>query len=158
IAVYPAILVLATMVLTATDAGVAQGNDPFYGAWKLNLAKSTYDPGPPPMSVTRAVEAWENDGIKETANVVQADGTPITGSLTMHFDGKDYKSANPNFDTTAFKRENANTFTSTMKRDGKVVATAKYVVSADGKTATETLAGTNRRGQQVHNVTVFDKQ
>jgi hypothetical protein len=89
---------------------------------------------------------------------VQADGTPITGSLTMHFDGKDYKSANPNFDTTAFKRDNVNSFTGTMKRDGKVVGTTKYVVSDDGKTATETVTDTNRKGQQVRNVTVFDKQ
>jgi len=151
-------MVLATVVVMATGPGLAQGNDPLYGTWKLNLTKSTYDPGPPPMSVTRVIEAWENDGIKETAIVVQADGTPITGSLSMHFDGKDYKSANPNFDTTAFKRDNANSFTSTMKRDGKVVGTAKYVVSDDGKIATETLTGTNRKGQQVHNVTVFDKQ
>jgi len=158
IGAHPGILVLATVVLTASGAGLAQGHDPLCGTWKLNLAKSTYDPGPPPMSVTRVVEAWENDGIKETANVLQADGTRINGGLTMHFDGKDYKSANPNFDTTAFNRESANMFTSTMKRDGKVVATMEYVVSEDGKTATETLTGTNRKGQQVHNVTVFDKQ
>jgi hypothetical protein len=152
------VIVVAAVVVTASGAILAQGNDPFYGTWKLNVAKSTYDPGPPPMSVTRIVEPWENDGIKETAIVVQADGTRITGELTAHFDGKDYKSANPNFDMAAFKREAANTFTSTMKRGGQVVATVKYVVSENGKVATETLTGTNRKGQQVHNVTVYEKQ
>jgi hypothetical protein len=147
------ILLAAALFVMASGAAAGQGSDLFFGTWKLNVAKSTYSPGPPPMSVTRVVETWETDGIRETATVVQADGTQVTGGATFHFDGKDYKSANPNFDTTAFKRENANTFSFTMKRAGKVVGTGKYVVAKNGKVGTETVTYVNRKDQKVHNVT-----
>jgi hypothetical protein len=151
----PFAVIAVSLVVALGGMAVAQSN---LGTWKLNVSKSKYDPGPPPKSVTRVIEAWETDGIKETATVVQADRTRVTGGLTAHYDGKDYKSANPNFDTTAFKRANANTITFTLKRGGKVVGRGRYVVSKNGTTATETVTYMNAKGQRVHNVTVYDKQ
>ena len=37
--------------------------DPFVGTWKLDLAKSQYDPGPRPKSQTRT---WEPSGVPGT--------------------------------------------------------------------------------------------
>jgi hypothetical protein len=134
-------------------------SDHLLGTWKLNLAKSKYDPGPPPMSVTLVRESWETDGIKEVSTVVLADGTQSTSEVSAHFDGKDYKfTTHPTLDTAALKRVNANTFKFTGKRGGKVVGTRTLVLSKDGKRTTETWTVMNAKGQTSHAVAVFDKQ
>ena len=61
------------------------------GTWKLNVTKSKFDPGPPPMSRTDVWEAWENDGVKANVTIVGADGTRISGGVSFHYDGEDYK-------------------------------------------------------------------
>jgi len=51
----------------------AQASDPRVGTWKLNVAKSKYNPGPAPQSQTLKVEA-SGKGEKVTSEVVGADG------------------------------------------------------------------------------------
>jgi len=47
-------LVLAVCVITTFPShAFAQGPNPLIGAWTLNIAKSTFSPGPPPKSATR---------------------------------------------------------------------------------------------------------
>ena len=129
------------------------------GTWKLNLAKSKFDPGPPPMSETRVFEAWETDGVKMTITVVGADGTRGTLGFSNHYDGKDYKlTGSPDFDTVAAKRVGANTVAFTLKRSGKVVETGRDVVSKKGKVRTLTATGMTSQGQKVNVVAVYDKQ
>ena len=152
-----AVVAVAFVVIGAT--ALAQSANTTLGNWKLNLAKSKYDPGPPPMSETRVYEAWETDGVKATYTRVQADGTRITLGWSAHYDGKDYKyTGSPDYDTIALKRVDANTTDATLKKGGKVVQTTKGVVSSDGKTRTTTTTGMNAKGQKVNNVAVFDRQ
>jgi hypothetical protein len=149
---------VVALMLVLCGTALAQ-SDPFIGTWTLNVAKSKYDPGPPPMSMTRVIEPWEGDGFKETVTVVLANGTHTTGVFSAHFDGKDYKfTTHPVLDTAAFKRANANTMTFTGKKGGKVVATGKLVVSKNGKLTTETATFMTAKGQKAHNVMVYDKQ
>ena len=51
----------------------AQASDPRIGAWKLNVAKSKYSPGPAPRSFTVKVEA-SGQGEKATTEGVNAEG------------------------------------------------------------------------------------
>jgi hypothetical protein len=53
----------------------AQTN-PLVGTWKLDVTKSTFDPGPGPKRLTRTVEA-QGDGVKYTFDGVAADGNPL---------------------------------------------------------------------------------
>ena len=146
------------LLITAGQTALAQDSIGL-GTWKLNLAKSKYDPGPPPKSESRLYEPWEKDGVKATFAIVQADGTRATFGYSAHYDGKDYKyTGSPDYDTIALKRVDANTNQATLKKDGKVVQTAKVVLSAGGKVRTLTLTGTTATGQKVNNVMVFDKQ
>ena len=46
----------------------------------------------------------------------------------------------------------------TIEKSGKLVQTARGVVSKDGKTMTNTFTGSDAAGRPVHNVVVFDKQ
>ncbi len=52
------ILAVCVMVLAAGSLALAQSN-PFVGTWKLNMAASKFDPGPPPQSQSRT---WNADG------------------------------------------------------------------------------------------------
>jgi hypothetical protein len=155
-----AVVAVASVVLVGGTA-FAQSN-PAFGTWKMNLTKSKYDPGPPPMSDTRVFEAWEGDGVKMTFTVVQADGTRVVTEFSGHYDGKDYnlKTAGaPNTATMSLRRVSANTTEYMIKNQGKVIGTGKVVVARNGKTQTlRTTSGTNAKGQKVHNVTVWDKQ
>ena len=66
----------------------------------MNLAKSTYDPGPAPKSVIRTYEAFEGDGVKYTQVTINADGSRTTIGFSAHYDGKDYQwTGNVNADT-----------------------------------------------------------
>jgi Flp pilus assembly protein CpaB len=136
----------------------AQATDPRIGTWKLNAAKSKYDPGPPPQSLTVKVEP-AGQGEKVTAEFVNADGTRATTVYTANFDGKDSPLTGSQLaNTVALKRTDARTTVRTDKKDGKVVQTLTRVVAQDSKTMTVTVKGTNAQGQAVNNVIVFDKQ
>ena len=136
----------------------AQATDARIGTWKLNVAKSKYSPGPPPKSLTVKVEP-SGQGEKVTTEGVNAEGARTATSYTANFDGKDNPlTGSPIADTVSLKRIDARTTERTDKKGGKVVQVLTRVVSADGKTMTVTLKGTNAQGQAVNNVIVFEKQ
>jgi len=136
----------------------AQASDPRIGTWKLNVAKSKYNPGPAPQSLTVNVEP-SGKGEKVTTEFVNADGTRTTTEYTANFDGKDYPLTGSQIaDTVSLKRSNARTTVRTDKKGGTVAQTLKRVVSKDGKTMTVTTKGTNAQGQAVNNVALFEKQ
>ena len=95
------------LLLVAALAG-AQSKDPFVGTWKLNLAKSTYSPGPPPKSTTSVYEV-AGKGYKVSVKTEPASGPVQEWSYTSDFDGKDVpvSGASPNADTVAAKRIDA---------------------------------------------------
>jgi len=154
---FVAVLAL-TGVLGAGVINLSAQADPRIGTWKLNAAKSKYNPGPPPQSLAVKVEP-AGQGEKTTAEFVNADGTRTTTVYTAGFDGKDYPLTGSQIaNTVALKRVDARTTVRTDKKEGKVVQTLTRVVAQDGKTMTVTVKGTNAQGQAVNNVVVFDKQ
>jgi hypothetical protein len=87
----------AAMGLTAA----AQAPDPLIGTWKLDLAKSTFKPGPAPKSLTVVIEA-AGKGIKVAVDGVGGDGTPVKFGYTSMRDGKDVPvTGSANFDAAA---------------------------------------------------------
>ena len=151
-----------TLVIALTSVLVFAGvafSDNHAGTWKLNLAKSSFSPGPAPKSQTLKVEAWGDDGLKYSADGVGPDGKPTHAEFQAKYDGKDAPfKGNPDSDTLAYKRIDANTLEATTKLKGKATITAKVVVSKDGKTRTVTQTGTDAQGRTVKNVLVYDKQ
>ena len=128
------------------------------GVWKMDPAKSKYDPGPAAKSITLKIES-DGDTIKYTSDGIDAAGNPTHMEYTAKYDGKDYPiTGNPNADTVALERADANTTRSTLKKDGQVVMTVTSVVSKDGKTRTSTFKGKNAKGQDVNNILVYNKQ
>ena len=131
--------------------------DPLIGTWNLKVAKSKYSPGPPPRAAT-ITYAETADGIKRTGQSVDADGNPTSFEYTAKYDGKDYPvTGSPLFDTIALKGINDRTSEATLKKSGKVVSTARRVMSKDGKVMTLTITGTNAKGQKMKNIAVYEK-
>jgi len=148
---------LVALAANAPTPGGAQTN-PFVGTWVLNVAKSTFTPGPAPKRQTGTYEVV-GAGLRISATVVDAQGKPTSSHYTANFDGKDYPvTGNADYDAIVLRRVDANTIEFTRKRAGKVVETGTNVVSKDGKTRTITVDGTNAQGQTVHNVQVYDNK
>jgi hypothetical protein len=145
------------LAVSALTVG-AWGADSNVGTWKLNLAKSTYSPGPAPKSATLTIEAHDG-GIKYTSHGENAEGSPIHIEFTAKYDGQDNPvTGSSDFDSIAIKRIDAHTLEATTKKDGTVMVTSRTVMSHDGKTRTLTSKGKNAAGQDVNNVVVYDRQ
>jgi hypothetical protein len=154
-----ALVPVLAMSLFASATSLAQDN-PFFGTWKLNVAKSKFAGTQPPKSETRTVVA-QGDGEKVTYNGIAADGGAISYSFTSNFDGKDSPISGTHplgSDTVAVKRVDANTTTSVSKKAGKAIFTSRNVVSKDGKVSTQATKGVNGDGVPISITTVWDKQ
>ena len=135
----------------------AQGANPRVGTWHLNVAKSTYSPGPAPKSQVLTIEA-AGAGEKVTSESVLATGAKTVSVYTASYDGQPHPlTGSDTADAVTLKRVDANTSERTDSKGGKAVQTLVRVVSKDGKTMTVTIKGTNAQGQAVNNVVVFEK-
>lgn len=155
---------VATLALVSMSVAV-RGQSPdalmrnHVGSWVLNVAKSTYSPGPPPKSDKIK---WERSdgGLKMTAEGIDAKGKEIHSEIRIKFDGKDYpyKGAPEANTTRAYTRIDDRTYEYVEKTDGKVTTTTRVVVGRDGKTRTSTTIGKDAQGRRVTNTLFYDKQ
>jgi hypothetical protein len=142
----------------AIGSGTALAADAVEGTWKLNLAKSTFSPGPAPKSQSRTY-ADSAQGMSVTVKTTAADGKESTTTIVFKDDGKTYPvSGNPDFDAVSAKRVDALTLNSTQTKAGAIVGTAARTVSKDGKTLTFKQKGTHANGSKYEDVSVYDKQ
>ena len=143
----------------------AIGADMLAGTWKLNVAKSKYNPGPAPQSNTIKFESIEG-GIKLAADGLDSQGKKTHNEYTAKFYGKDAPTKpmldgkpNPNAaNAVSYKKIDDYTYEVTAKLNGKTLNVARHVISKDGKTRTVTTTGTNAQGQKLNDTTVFEKQ
>jgi hypothetical protein len=140
--------VSAVALLAQTDHTTA-----FTGVWKLNGAKSTFNPGPGPKSVTVTNTP---DGIF-TAESVGAQGKSIkwshawSGSAEVPIDGLE--------NATILSKVQGHTLDETMKMGGKTVETVHAVVSQNGQTMTTIIDATkDHPAGAMHNVLILEKQ
>jgi hypothetical protein len=154
------VLFVLSLLVLCSGPMFAQDN-PFVGTWKLNLAKSKFDPGPAPKSLTRTIVAQGN-GAKYTLDGVAADGKPFSYSFTVKYDGKDYPVTGTGMpggaDTIAIKLVGTNKAEATEKKGGKEVGKAEAEVSEDGKVSTVKIKGKTLDGKEFQAESVYDKQ
>jgi hypothetical protein len=125
--------IAAVLALAGVLAGQAETS--WFGVWQLNLARSTYHPGPPPFR--RATHRIERSGdrIKITDDQVRRRGGVTHLEWTGKFDGIDYPVQGVELVlTNAYRRVDDRTYELIQKIDGEVVATARLQISADGRT------------------------
>lgn len=149
--------VALTLLMLFVGLTMCFASNPTLGTWKLNEAKSNIAPGTPKnITVTYAAAG---DSIKGTIDGVDGQGKPTHNEWTGKFDGKDYPvTGDPNSDTRAMKQIDNHNYDLTVKKDGKVTISGKAVVSADGKTRTVTISGTDAAGKKMTSTAVYDKQ
>jgi hypothetical protein len=135
----------------AEQNGQTAQNDRFAGAWKLNVAKSKFNPGPAPTSITVTI-APDKVGVEE----VRADGKTQNWSYAPS-PGTAATITGMENSSVMEKRVNDHTMEHTWKM-GESTMQGRAVLSKDGKRMTYTLTGTTAEGKPLHNVEVYDKQ
>ena len=148
---------LTVAVLLVVASVCLAADDPNMGTWKLNEAKSKIAAGSP-KNTTVIYEA-AGDSVKVTVEGVGSDGKPSHNEWTGKFDGKEYPvTGDSTSDMRSYKRINDHTLQLTNKKDGKPTITGSITVSADGKTRTVIISGTDANGKKWNSTSVYDKQ
>ena len=149
--------IVLTMALCFVGVAVCFADDANIGTWKLNEAKSKLSPGTPKN--TTVVYMAAGDNVMVMVDGIGSDGKPTHNDWTGKYDGKDYPvTGDPNSDMRSLKRIDDRTLELTVKKGDKVIATGRIVVSADGKSRTVTVSGTDPTGKEFQSTSVYDKQ
>ena len=148
----------------------AQAQAPYIvGTWTLNVAASRF-PGPPPRMHVRRYSVLDDGTLVGLAVFVDALGNPGFLQFAAKGDGKDYAEYDSQL-LAAFQATGAapkRTYSETPvdshtvewadKIDGRVIASGKKWVSADGRTLSFTQRAKNQRGEETEFLFVFDRQ
>ena len=149
------IAVLAA-VLSFTAAAACFAASPQMGTWKLNEAKSKLVPGM--GKNTTVTYAEQKDKIKITVEGIDKDGKPTHSVWVGKFDGKAYPvKGNLPYNSVAYRVVNDRTNDITAMKDGKIGWSGQITVSADGKSRTVTINGTDANGKKFKGKAVYDK-
>ena len=149
--------ILLTLVLGFFSVSACYAADVNMGTWKLNDAKSKLTAGTPKNDTV--VYATAGDDVKVTVDGVDGAGKPAHSEWTGKFDGKDCAvTGDPTADTRAYKIVDDHTLAMTVKKGGKITASGRIVVAADGKSRTVTVSGTDSKGKKFSSTAVYDKQ
>lgn len=162
---------LAVVWSTAVH-GQAPAPDPVDGTWRINPARSTFSPGPPPPQLGTQIRRFASLGdgwhLFELTTVTP-EGEPVFQSVAFRIDGKQYpvytnaslaafmKSGMPTNITRSWRRIDSHTTEFTTYTNGVPGLAIVRAVSKDGKTYTETSKGKDTQGRDIHNVIVFDR-
>jgi hypothetical protein len=145
------------LLLLVVGISYAAGNDVFMGTWKLNEAKSKITAGMAKNSTVACT--MDGDSVKVAIDGTDAKGQPYHSDWTGKFDGKDYAlTGDPANEMRSYKVIDDHTLLTVSKKGGKEALSARIVVSADGKTRTVTVSGTNASGAKITSTQTYDKQ
>jgi hypothetical protein len=148
--------ILGAGVARAQPPTTTLAPDPMIGAWTLNLEKSKYvTPAPKSMTVTITPAAR---GYTFTIDAIGADGQPQKWSYTSAFDGSETPvSGNPAIDAVVATSTGSGG-TVRYKKAGNVITTTTSTVSDDGKTLFVTAIIPVAPGQELTNLSVYERQ
>ena len=133
-----------------------QGN-PFVGLWKANLSKSKRDPS---HQFERATLRFDVDGdsVTLTHGGINASGHEESGVTTLLADGKEHALPEAPAMLVTTRWLDSRVLETVVRKDGEIAARGVYEVSADGKTLTATVSGTDAGGRDFQQVIVFDRE
>jgi hypothetical protein len=152
-----AVLVAGLLVFTVAQFANAQ-NQQLVGTWKVDVAKSKYEPGAAPKNETLRFEPV-GDGFKVSLDGVNQQG-PYHSEATGKFDGADVPvvatPARPAKFTYSFHRIDDRTWEIVIKVNGERRLLVRNVVSEDGRTmrGVSTVASRGQVNQDV----IYEKQ
>ena len=160
-----ALMSFLALAAALPGAATAQATESLAGTWKLNAAKSKYDPASLANKSGTTTYTFSDKSVTANIDQVDAKDQKVHVEYTATLDGADSPwsgtidgKPNPAQDVVSFKKLDANTYHVENKLKGKLLTTNHIVVAADGKSRTVTISGTNAQGQKIHHVVVYDKQ
>ena len=149
-------IAIVAVALSFVAAAACFAANPHMGTWKLNEAKSKLAPGMGKNSTV--VYSEQKDKIKITVDGVDKDGKPTHSVWVGKFDGKAYPvKGNLPANSVAYRVVNDRTNDITAMKDGKMIWNGRITVSADGKSRTVTINGTDANGKKFKGKAVYDK-
>ena len=149
--------ILASLVAFFAGLAISLAADVNMGTWKVNDAKSKFGAGA--AKAMTVVYEVSGDSVKVTVNAVDKDGKAAQNVWVGKYDGKDYPvTGQAPYDSRAYTKVDDHTTNMTIKKDGKVVATGKIAVAADGKSRTVTVIPTDPKMTALSQNGVYDKQ
>lgn len=150
---------VVALLLAAQAVAAAPVPAGWIGTWKLSVARSTYDPGPPPYRRASYTIEPAGDGLKVAYDMVHPRGGWTHLEWTGRLDGRDYRVQGlDEVVTYAYRPVGDGSFEVTVKFDGRVTAVSRVTLSADGRTMITATKGRGARGQDVMTTTVYEKQ
>ena len=138
----------------------AQTAEPLIGVWTVDIFKSTYVTGQPPVRRVMTFEA-AGDSLKftqETTNQGFNISETIKLEYTAKIDGQDYPIKNSGLDTVALRKIDATTYERIGKIKGMPTETAAMKLSNRNRTLTIATKGTTDTGAEYARTEVFNKQ
>ncbi len=135
-------------------------DDAFLGIWVLDPARSDYEFGQPPKS---GVYHISTDGERYRMDIAWTDQADQEFEVSYEAipDGVEYPyEAAPAADrvSVSMTRVDERTLDSASFKDGKQIAYARRVLSADGTFMTITQSGLDGHGREYSNLSVYEKQ
>jgi hypothetical protein len=154
-----AIAVLIALFLSVTLPRISFAQtEPLVGSWRLNVAKSTFNPGPGPRAQTWTIES-AGGGLRLNLEGMGAQGGQQKSEWPIVFDGRPHPvTGNVNTDAITSRRIDPYTLQGEYLKGGSTVGNWTIVVSRDGRVTTITASQRLANGQQNNNVSVFERQ
>ena len=155
-----AVLLLIAWCIAAPAALYAQAAEPLIGVWNVDVFKSTYVTGQPPVRRVIVFEAAGDSlhSTQETTNQGFNTSETIKVEYTAKIDGKDYPIMNSGLDTVALRKVDATTYERIGKIKGMPTETATMKFSNRNRTLTITTKGTTDAGAEYARTEIFNRQ
>lgn len=155
---YIYLLISAALLISTTMLVAAGHTDPFAGAWKLNVEKSTYPPGACPKQMIIVMET-AGEGVNYRSETLYENGSLARAQYTADYSGKEAMvTGNAGvLLPVSLKKIDDNTVIASYKRGFQVVATSRRTLSPDGHVMTITTTSADKTGKTVTSIGVYDK-
>lgn len=134
--------------------------DAFVGTWKLNVAKSRFAKGHEIKELSLVI-ARDAENVTVTVNGIDGAGKTISIKYSVPDAGGTLnytEGAPPEGTTVVSKRIDDHTVDQTSTVNGKEVASVHSVLSATGRTLTQTRTDLDENGKYSKSVVVYDRQ
>ena len=149
-------ILCAALTLHAAQSGTTANDDLLLGTWQLNVTRSTYVPGPGPVSETRTYKRGPN-GVEGTIQRRFADGRSERIEYVAEYDRVYPVSGTEAYDHILLKRLDERTAQAVLSHAGRVYGVARRVVAPSGASMTITLNRETAQGSKMINTAVYEK-
>ena len=132
-------------------------HDRMAGLWQMNMAKSTFSPGPPARIVRYEIDV-SGLNLQMKTYRLDAGGNEVQYQYEARFDGQTYPVAAPHADLVSWTPVGPGSYATRIWKDGHLLMTGTLDLSEDGQTIIGQYTGATRDGIVIHNYLVVEKQ